>query len=370
MKTYYLRFCAAFLIFVLTSCSIEVAAPSPMAPAATSPFGQLATPIVGATALSGTQIPVTWSALNLTGHLIYTSGNSKEGTLSISIQSLDLVTGEIKTLFTTQSNDWIFSISVSPDAKQIVMSYIPPAEGSAYVQRGLYLLPLDGSTEPQALLTPPQPGEHYIQAEWSPDGKYIYYVYFTGADQQIPVHNIYRMAYPAGQPDELIDNAFWPRLSPDSGRMVYVAIDPDSGTNTLSVANADGSDPQPVLMTGTTVPGIVDAPLFTSDGATILFSAPVLAQSSKRNWWETLTGIQIVHAHSVPSDWWSVPSDGGELARLTQIQNINLFGSVSPDGQHLASVSGEGLFVMSLDGTDLTQVLFNPSVTGTVAWIP
>ena len=81
-------------------------------------------------------------------------------------------------------------------------------------------------------------------------------------------------------------------------------------------------------------------------------------------------GIRIAKAHNVPSDWWSVPVTGGAPARLTQIQTINLFGSLSPDKTHMASVSGEGLFVMALDGSNLTRLLSDPGVSGTVNWIP
>ena len=81
-------------------------------------------------------------------------------------------------------------------------------------------------------------------------------------------------------------------------------------------------------------------------------------------------GVQVVRAHAVPSDWWSVPLTGGELTRLTQIQTINLFASMSPDKGRLASVSGEGLFVMNWDGSNITQLLSNPGISGTVSWLP
>jgi Tol biopolymer transport system component len=81
-------------------------------------------------------------------------------------------------------------------------------------------------------------------------------------------------------------------------------------------------------------------------------------------------GIQVARAHSIPSDWWSVPVTGGVPTRLTQIQTINLFASVSPDKKHIASVNGEGIFVMDLEGSNLTRLLFDPGVSGTVSWIP
>ncbi|HXQ39245.1 MAG TPA: hypothetical protein VN843_34920, partial [Anaerolineales bacterium] len=151
---------------------------------------------------------------------------------------------------------------------------------------------------------------------------------------------------------------------------VYVSLDPASGLNELYVANADGSNPQKITLTGPSLPGIIDAPIFSPDGTSILFSAPPPLQAYQPNWFEKLMGVQVAKAHSIPSDWWSVPASGGELTRLTQIQTINLFASISPDKKRLASVSGEGLFVMDWDGSNLTQILFNPGVSGTVSWVP
>ncbi|MEO5887670.1 MAG: hypothetical protein ABIQ77_08405 [Anaerolineales bacterium] len=81
-------------------------------------------------------------------------------------------------------------------------------------------------------------------------------------------------------------------------------------------------------------------------------------------------GVQIVKAHNLPSDWWRVSISGGAPTRLTQIQTINLFAGISSDRKHLASLSGEGIFVMDLDCANLTRLLFDPGVSGTVNWIP
>src|SRR4026209_2973813 len=60
-----------------------------------------------------TTIPVTWSGLNLTGSLVYTSA-PLTGNVSFikSIKKLDLTTGEITPIFTTTGNDWIFYMSI------------------------------------------------------------------------------------------------------------------------------------------------------------------------------------------------------------------------------------------------------------------
>lgn len=363
----------ALLVLCIFGCSIDVAQPagstqvvsaSPTLPAGTGNT----TPVA-----ASTSVPVTWAGMNLSGSLVYASASLTDVT-PINIQRLDLVTGEINTVFTTTGDAWVYYITVSPDGKQLVMSYAPPSDGALPSSRALYTMPIDGTSAPQLLFQPPTPDDHYIHVEWSPDSKYIYYVHYNNKDRTqgdlYPAYDMFRMDYPDGQPEKVAERAFWPRLSADSTRLAYISLDPASGTNELFVANADGTNPQKITLSGPTIPGIIDAPIFSPDGTSILFSAPPPAQAYQPYWLDELLGIQVAKAHSIPSDWWSVPVTGGELTRLTQIQTINLFASISPDQSRIASLSGEGLFVMGWDGSDLTQVLFNPGVSGTVSWLP
>ena len=83
-----------------------------------------------------------------------------------------------------------------------------------------------------------------------------------------------------------------------------------------------------------------------------------------------LLGMQTVSAHNVISDWWSVPSIGGTPTQLTHIQAPGLYGSVSPDGQQVASFSANGIFVMQPDGSGLSMIIKDVGgIAGTVDWI-
>jgi hypothetical protein len=63
--------------------------------------------------------------------------------------------------------------------------------------------------------------------------------------------------------------------------------------------------------------------------------------------------------------------EGGEITQLTNIQTAGLFASFAPDGNHIASYSVNGIFVMKPDGSELTMLIPNPqAVPGTVTWIP
>ena len=167
------------------------------------------------------------------------------------------------------------------------MAYNPPGSqpGATFTPLALFSLPMDRSQPPQQLFPLPLKDDQEFEPVWSPDGNYLYFVLVNNAvppdepNQHFPIDQIYRAAYPDGQPEKILDKAYWPRLSADGSRLVYVSENPDDGTNKLFVANTDGSNPQQIALSGVDVPNIIDAPIFSPDGKTILFSAPTPVQS-------------------------------------------------------------------------------------------
>jgi len=156
------------------------------------------------------QITVTWSSLNLTGRLIYIvadlTGGSSKGGLRVALRSLDLVTGKVEDIFETDTGGWIRSLAVSPDNKNLVIGYAPPADRSSPTE-GLYILPVDGSQPPQLIFTLPTEHDQYDQPDWSPNGKYLYFTHFDPLSTTTAGYNIMRMAYPGGKPELLFSNA-------------------------------------------------------------------------------------------------------------------------------------------------------------------
>ncbi len=355
---------------------IEESTPTPtVQPSAPAPHGQ-----IGNLSLPSTTIPVTWGDLNLSGVLVYTNSMQNQDSLIFSIQALDLTSGNITTIFQAPNNAWLDFVSVAPDGKQLLMAYMPPRDDPTFAYPGqqlLFTMPLDGSQAPQLLFPPPGNGDQYYQPVWSPDGNYIY---FSHTDlkalpqeqgQHYPNYEVLRMAYPGGQPEKIADQAVWPRLSDDGARLAYVTLNPMDGTNQLFVANPDGTGARQVALTGLYVPPIIDAPFFPLGDQLILYSAVTPTQSSKPNWLERVLGILVASAHTVPSDWWSVPIGGGTPTQMTHIAAVGLYASLSPDKKHIVSYSGNGLFLMDQDGSGLTVLLSNSGgLAGTVSWIP
>jgi Tol biopolymer transport system component len=325
------------------------------------------------------KIPVTWASLNLTGKFVFSMGAvDKDNNFIVQIQVLDLATGKITVAYRAPLNGWIYYVSVSPDAKQIVMSYSPPTGENPNIVQALYVLPLDGSKPPELLFMPPTPADQYFQTEWSPDGRYIYYTHVNyripeDPNRLSPLYKIFRMAYPGGQPELIAEGAYWPRLAADSSRLVYVSVDPLSIKNKLIVVNPDGGNAQEVVMTGPYIPDIKNSPIFSPDGQSILFSgvAPIPPQSYQPNWFEKLSGIRVAKAEGEPSDWWSVPVSGGEITQLTNIRHRGLYASIAPDNQYIAIFSKDNIFVMKPDGSELTILISElHGFSGTLSWIP
>jgi Tol biopolymer transport system component len=375
-----------FLIFplvcalILSSCTVANA-PETLSSPATS------IPIVNSASQSSTSagfptpysIPMPWASLKLSGKLIFVVNTATTTDTYMDIQELDLHTGGIVTLFQSLSNGWIDSAVISPDHKTIVISYSTPTlqQGATFTPLALFSIPMDGSQPPHQLIPLPLKDDQDIEPVWSPDGKYIYYVLVNNGvppadpNQHYPIYQIYRMAYPDGQPELILDKAYWPRLSADGAHLIYVTENPDDMTNKLFVANNDGSNPQQIVLTGANATNIIDAPIFLPDGKTILFSAPPAVQTRAIPWLDRLFGVIEASAHNIPSDWWSVSLNGGAPTQLTHIDAASLYAAISPDNQTIASFSGDGLFVMRPDGTNLTMILSNTGGNmGTVNWIP
>jgi Tol biopolymer transport system component len=353
---------------VLAGCSIDLSGPTHKPPEPiyimdTPAPADLATPTVQSD-LATTPLP--WASAKLSGHLIYVK-------VPRQIVQLDLATGVRTILFNAPNNAFVSAAQVSPDGKWIVMAYAPPEDPNLQsASTDLYVMPADGSTAPQVLLKRNTPKEDFFNPVWSADGKYVYYSHLmqdiNGTSKYTNfTYDLERAAYPGGQPQKLIDNAFWPRLSPDGSKLAYVSFAPATNSNDLYLAQPDGSQPKLVMPAGA-FPA-VDAPLFAPDGKTITFSAVGRPQLPSLSWLDQLMGVQIAEAHNVPSDWWRVSIDGGKPEQLTHINGTGMYADFAPDGQHIAFASITGLFVMQPDGGNLIQ-LSNEGLGGSVSWTP
>ncbi len=285
---------------------------------------------------------------------------------------LDLQSGEKRTLFQAPENSWLGEAVVSPDNRQILLTYAPPPP-SGETQFGysdLYLIPYDGSSAPQPLLTRSDPMESYYFTTWAADGQSIYYTHYhrTDPNSQVPTYQNDLVRAPlGGQATTIVQHGLWPALSRDGTKLAYLYEDLVTFSYDLYVANADGSNPVPVLQPAANPP--IDAHVFTLDGNDLIFSMVNFQPQPTRTWLDRLLGVQIASAHSVPSDWYRVALGNQTPQRLTNMDAINLNGALSPDGRQLAFIAALGVYVMNVDGSNLNK-LSDDIMIGTLNWIP
>jgi Tol biopolymer transport system component len=319
-------------------------------------------------------VPVTWGDLGLTGKIVITAGTQ-------GVDQLDLTTGEVTAMFRTPNPglSWVIGQSLSPDGRLMVMAYAPPPPAGK-TQTGytdLVIVPTDGSAEPQPLVERADPDEDFIWPAWSPDGEFVYFVHITPPEQNSYLSHfvIERLAYPDGQPEMIADNAIWPRLSSDGSKLTYVVFDPVSAAQSLYVSDPDGRDPRHIELPGSIIS--IDSPMFTPDGDWIMFSGITqgLSGAPAPSFLSRLLKPQPAFANGAPADWWRVPVSGGTPEKLTNILDLGMYGTFSPDGAHVAYSSYTGLFVMNLDGTNVVELLGIENIPGTIGqatinWLP
>jgi Tol biopolymer transport system component len=325
-------------------------------------------------------IPLTWASLKLSGKLVYSLGAlDKDNNLIVQIRALELLTGHQAVLYSAIQDGWIYYVAASPEGKRMVMSYSPPLQSDPHVVQALYSLPLDHSQPPQLLLMPPTRADQYTQAEWSPDGKYVYYTYVNylspdDPNRLYPLYKIFRMEYPrreGDQPELVAEEAYWPRLASDGLQLIYVSLDPTSGEQFLKIADPDGGNARSIVLSGPYIPHDKASPFFSPDGQSIIFSGNVAGESYEPNWFGKMMGAQSVKAEGKPSEWFEVPVGGGEITQLTHLQTSYLYGGLSPDKKYIVSYGGDEIFIMKPDGSELTVLISGlHGFYGTVSWLP
>jgi hypothetical protein len=315
---------------------------------------------------------VTWADLQLSGHIIFTAGTQ-------GVDQLDLASGAVTSLFqpADPQTSWALAQTVAPDGRQMIVAYAPPPE-QGQIQFGythLYRLAMNGPQALEPLIPAANSKEAYFDPTWSPDGKFVYYTRLVDSAtlSETATYQIERLSFPGGQPEAVVDNAFWPRLSADGSALVYVTFDPLKPANQLYVASADGQNPRHIDLPAQFQ--AVDSPFFSLDGDFIYFSAISTYNPAQASWLDRLLGVQTAFADGSPADWWRVPAAGGPPQLVAEVLDTGMYGVPAPDGRHIAYISGSGLYVMNLDGRALTALVSIENIPGSIGsasvdWLP
>ena len=253
----------------------------------------------------------------LSGRLILSQGRA-------GIIAVDLATGDVRLLYVPPREGLVVSSAAHPDGSLIMLAYAPSPTGGE-IQLGftdLYLLPADGSGPPEVYMAPANENEFVFNPTWSPDGKMLYYGHVIAPENpgQASKVTLERIAFPDGDPEIVLEDAFWPAISPDGAHIAYVKFDRFSGQEELVISNADTTEPMTLVPSHTF--DAIDAMLFSPDGQAILFIASTFEETTRNrmpDWLLGLLGVQVVRAHDAPGDLWTVSITGGQPRRLTTL---------------------------------------------------
>lgn len=280
---------------------------------------------------------------------------------TVSVDALDLETLETEQIFATPPQAWVYQADVAPDGKRVALSYSEPpqGDGALFDRSGIFLLDLENpSVFPEKMLGSEAPNEYYFNPIWSPDGEWLYYVVQFADDPIDPtsfIVSLERINLETQRGNIIASDGVWPRLSADGERITYVQVNPSNDERAIIVADADGSNPVPLITMGQFFD--VDTPFFSADGEFVYFIGAD-DPNARRSLFDLLMGVRVAEAHAdhnIPSDWYRVSVNGGSPERITNRGAIVYYGDLG--NEQLFFTSQEGLFSVSLSDNTVIQVL-------------
>jgi Tol biopolymer transport system component len=202
----------------------------------------------------------------------------------------------------------------------------------------IYRMNADGSDVTRLTVTQ----SSNLDPAWSPDGRRIAFSSRPPAgDEEIWVMNadgtgLQQLTFSPG-------GDVTPSWSKDGSRIAFVSH--RDGNPEIYVMNADGTGATRI----TDSPGADQGPMWSPDGKRIAFLSDRLDPGGQE--W----------------DLYTMDPDGTRITRLTLLHAFVNFVSWHPKGRHIAFSTQEGIFVISVDGSQLTQILSDADGDG---WDP
>lgn len=255
--------------------------------------------------------------------------------------------------------NWIADPQISPDARQIAFVRVVVNEAKDEYESSLWMVPAAGNEEPRRLTS----GTRDQSPRWSPDGRRLAFVRSVDRDGRTQPAQIHLLSLDGGEARAITDlarGAGGPVWSPDGKRIAFSsATRPDDAATdaakhgaaprtsdvrviTSAVYRSNGSgwnDPaHPSHLWVTAVPdaGDMAKPLQLTAGP-FSESGPVWSADNSRLFF-TSTRVEESFYRASDSDLYAVPSGGGEMTKVADIDGTIGNLSVSPNGRAIAFV--------------------------------
>jgi Tol biopolymer transport system component len=256
----------------------------------------------------------------------------------------------------------------SPDGQQIAYAFYElPDTGAVPLPAGtdVYVMEADGSDQHPASVHD-APGAVLQNPAWAPDGSALYVDYQAQRSSGELDVGVDRVDLASGRRTRAVADAVAHALSPDGSSLAYVRR-PTASARSFTVwrSRVDGSQAVELLGPNTFVR--YSSLRFSPDGQRLVFAA--VGQAPPSSLVEQL--VPVVHADGDLWDLWTVATDGGNLRRLTSINEDLPVAAWSPDGRHLAFLGGgsattaeAGVTVIDATGGGLVRLTTQPGHRG------
>jgi Tol biopolymer transport system component len=300
-------------------------------------------------------------------------------------------TGQSRTIFKAPAGGQIKDPVFAPDGKSIAYAYAPPRpapkSGAPIVEQLLssdvMVIDVDGSN-PRPAAQHDGPGQILETPSWSSDGKAVLYSFYAhtykGEELVSETLEVRRREIGASAPPATVaPNASNPTMSRDGKWIAFIGEDANEGQS-LQVLAAGGGQPN-TLVKADRFAALL-APRFSPDGQTIAFSAatipggpgspgapgaPAPKASGPLDLLRQLVQPSTAYAHGLPWEIWTVPTSGGTLRQLTQINEDTPYSAWSSDAAHILVYGAGGLYLIDVKAA-VTQTISSDGSHGGMDW--
>lgn len=292
----------------------------------------------------------------LTGRLLYTRNGG--------LWTLTLETGQAVQIVQAPELGQVTSARWSPDGTRLAYALAEVRDRRIPVSE-IYVLSADGERREKVLGS--EGGALFQSPIWTPDGNQLFVIRTSTGPER--VRRIERIEIATGQVEPLLDE-IGPFDVDREGRWLALARSSARGVSLIAL---DLSSREERALVGERQFEIITAPRFEPRSGAIVFTAGGLAarREAPEPLWAALWPpfARSVQAHGLPQDLYSVAITGGAIRRVAQVAADDPALSPSPDGEHLAILSGDALATLPMVGGTAANVLV-PGGFGSVDWAP
>lgn len=269
------------------------------------------------------------------------------------------------TILEYPNGTFLLDPAVSEDGKTYAFTRQPPAirnaAGAVDFGSDLMLLGRD-EMEAKELLHHGSVGEFIRNPVFLPGGEALLINVRGRAENGSADFRIERLDLKSGQRTRIIEDAVGPALAPDGKTLAFVAIDPATQDETLTVIDLDTKQRRTLVPSGGPLV-LIQNLTWSPDGKTLAFMSSDLSSATAPSGSTTfLAPPPSAATHPTLQDLWVIDADGKNLRRIAELIENAPSGAWSHDSKTIYVMASGGFW--SFDVASGTKQTLGPGVAG------